>query len=153
MWLFEQIIFDYMDEVTQRLFQHTFGTHPETFTKRLKMDFFHNWLGGLTGVCSKRVLRQPLKWLSCHSLHYTWLGGKYLYVKGKNRLGDATHSLFSNHPGSGKWSVWREATHLPVATNFQLNHDYGRKWGRMQYFYQNRNQLNQRRIQEVPLET
>ena len=44
-----------LDAVTQRLFQHTFGTHPETFTKRLKMDFFHNWLGGLPGVCSKCV--------------------------------------------------------------------------------------------------
>ena len=39
------------------LLQHIFGTHththtPKTFTKQLKMDFFHNsWLGGLPGVC------------------------------------------------------------------------------------------------------
>ena len=41
--------------INQRLFQHTFGTHPQTFTKRLKRDFFHNWLGGLPGVCSRGV--------------------------------------------------------------------------------------------------
>ena len=54
----------------QRLFQHTFGTHPSTFTKRLKKGFFHNWLGGLPGVCSRGVLKQPLKLASkCLSHH------------------------------------------------------------------------------------
>ena len=39
---------------------HRTGTHPEkTFTKRLKRDFFHHWFGGLPGVCSTGVLKQP----------------------------------------------------------------------------------------------
>ena len=35
---------------------------PKPSQKRLKRDFFHNWLGGLPGVCSRGVLKQPLKW-------------------------------------------------------------------------------------------
>ena len=50
------IVFEGLGEDSQRLFQHTFGTHPQTFPKELKRDFFHNWLGGLLGVCSRGVL-------------------------------------------------------------------------------------------------
>ena len=35
------------------------NTPRATFTKRLKRDFFHDWQGGLPGVCSKGVLKQP----------------------------------------------------------------------------------------------
>ena len=41
---------------SQRLFQHTFGTHPSTFTNRIWRDSFHGWLRGLPGVCSMGVL-------------------------------------------------------------------------------------------------
>ena len=50
------IVFEGLGEDSQRSFQHTFGTHPQTFPKGLKRDFFHNWLGGLLGVCSRGVL-------------------------------------------------------------------------------------------------
>ena len=38
---------------------HLWNT-PETFTKRLKRDFYHNWLGGLPGVWCRGVLKQSL---------------------------------------------------------------------------------------------
>ena len=42
---------------------------PKPFTNRLKRDFFHSWLGGLPGVCSRGVLKQPLNLISLESMN------------------------------------------------------------------------------------
>lgn len=69
-------------------------------------------------------------------------------------LGDTTDSLFDNHPGSGKWSLWRQATHLPVATHFRLNHDDGRKsWVGCSIIIKTGTIWITGRTLEVPLET
>ena len=45
----------YLNHYNLRLFQHTFGAHPLTFTNRLQRDSFHSWLekclGCALGVC------------------------------------------------------------------------------------------------------
>ena len=44
-------------KLLERLFQHTFGTHPEQpLPTRPYRDSFHSCLGGLFGVCSRGVL-------------------------------------------------------------------------------------------------
>ena len=47
----EPIFHHSLEPKNLRLFQHTFGTH------RLQRDSFHNWLGGLPGVCPGGVLQ------------------------------------------------------------------------------------------------